>query len=59
MKRWNHAHMLEMGKKLFAKIQRQKTHAHHNHDVHFMAKETRVMVLHCADRCHNFLVVFI
>ena len=39
MKRWDHDHMLEMGKKLFAKIQRQKTHAHHNHDIHFMAKE--------------------
>lgn len=39
MKRWDHDHMLEIGKKLFAKIQRQKTHAHHNHDIHFMAKE--------------------
>ncbi len=31
--------MLEIGQKLFAKIHRQKHHAHHNHDVHFMARD--------------------
>lgn len=39
MKRWNAAHMLELGKKLFAKIHRQKKQANHNHDIHFMARE--------------------
>ncbi len=29
MKRWNISQMLETGKKLFAKIHRQKYHAHH------------------------------
>ena len=31
--------MLEIGKKLFAKIHRRKKHANHNHDVHFMARD--------------------
>lgn len=31
--------MLEMDKKLFASINRQKKHASPNHDVHFMARE--------------------
>jgi RNA-directed DNA polymerase len=39
MKRWAVPHMLELGKKLFAKIHKQKKHATHNHDVHFMARE--------------------
>lgn len=39
MKRWNVTKMLEVGKKLFAKIHKQKYHVHHNHDVHFMARE--------------------
>jgi retron-type reverse transcriptase len=39
MKRWDANHMLEIGKKLFAKIHKQKYHAHHNHEVHFMARE--------------------
>src|SRR3990167_766380 len=39
MKRWDARNMLETGKKLFAKIHRQKKHANHNHDVHFMARE--------------------
>lgn len=39
MKRWNAAEMLEIGKKLFAKMHKQKYHAHHNHDIHFMARE--------------------
>lgn len=39
MKRWDANEMLEIGKKLFAKIHRQKKHANHNHDVHIMARE--------------------
>jgi hypothetical protein len=39
MKRWDANSMLELGKKLFAKIHRQKKHANHNHDVHIMARE--------------------
>jgi len=39
MKRWNIADMVDKGRKLFAKIHRQKHHANHNHDVHFMARE--------------------
>ena len=39
MKRWNASEMLEIGKKLFAKIHKRKHHAHHNHEVHFMARE--------------------
>lgn len=39
MKRWDADHMLETGKKLFAKIHKQKYHAHHNHEIHFMARE--------------------
>jgi len=31
--------MVDKGRKLFAKIHRQKHHANHNHDVHFMARE--------------------
>lgn len=39
MKRWNANEMLEIGEKLFAKIYKQKYHAHHNHEIHFMARE--------------------
>jgi hypothetical protein len=56
MKRWDANHMLEIGKKLFAKIHRQKKHANHNHDVHFMAREIVVLVyqylLGAAARCY-------
>lgn len=31
--------MLDMSKKLFARIHKRKYHAHHNHDIHFMARE--------------------
>lgn len=31
--------MLDAGRKLFAKIHKQKRHANPNHDVHFMARE--------------------
>ena len=39
MKRWDVEEMLGIGRTLFAKIHRKKHHAHHNHDVHFMARE--------------------
>jgi len=39
MKRWNITEMLDAGRKLFAKIHKQKRHANPNHDVHFMARE--------------------
>jgi len=39
MKRWNAVEMLEVGKKLFAKIHKRKYHASHNHEIHFMARE--------------------
>lgn len=31
--------MLDVGRRLFAKIHKQKYHAHHNHELHFMARE--------------------
>jgi retron-type reverse transcriptase len=31
--------MLEAGRKLFAKIHKRKHHAHHNNEIHFMARE--------------------
>ena len=31
--------MQDLGRKLFARIHRQKHHAHANHEVHFMARE--------------------
>lgn len=39
MKRWNAIDMLGVGSKLFAKIYKRKHHAHHNHEIHFMARE--------------------
>lgn len=39
MKRWDINLMLDVGKKLFAKIHKRKHHCHHNHDIHFMARE--------------------
>ena len=39
MKRWDIADMLDVGRKLFAKIHKQKYHVHHNHEIHFMARE--------------------
>jgi len=39
MKRWDTSEMLDIGKKLFAKIHKRKHRSHHNHDIHFMARE--------------------
>jgi RNA-directed DNA polymerase len=39
IKRWNFQEMLTMGQQLFAKIHKRKRSAHHNHDVHLMARE--------------------
>ena len=41
MKRWDVSDMMAIGRKLFAKIHKQKHHANPNHDVHFMASITR------------------
>lgn len=41
MKRWDFDQMLEIGQKLFAKIHKRKYHAHHNHEIHFMAREIK------------------
>lgn len=39
MQRWQFQNMLEVGKKLFAKIHKRKYAANHNHEIHFMARE--------------------
>jgi RNA-directed DNA polymerase len=39
MQRWNISEMLDIGNKLFTKIHRRKYLAHHNHELHFMARE--------------------
>ena len=39
MKRWNMADMLEVGRKLFAKIHKRKRLSHYNNDIHFLARE--------------------
>jgi retron-type reverse transcriptase len=39
MKRWDTNEMLDIGKKLFGKIHKRKYHAHHNHEIHYMARE--------------------
>lgn len=39
MKRWDFTDMLNVGLKLFAKVNKQKSAAHHNHEVHFLARE--------------------
>ncbi|NCT57032.1 MAG: reverse transcriptase, partial [Legionella sp.] len=39
MKQWDVSDMMKIGRKLFAKIHKQKHHANHNHDVHLMARE--------------------
>lgn len=39
MKRWDFSQMLEIGRTLFKKIYKRKQQAHHNHEIHFMARE--------------------
>ena len=39
MKRWNITDMVSAGRKLFAKVHKQKHHANPNHDVQFMARD--------------------
>lgn len=39
MKRWNAAEMIAVGGKLFATIHKRKVHAHHNHEIHWLARE--------------------
>ncbi|BCZ97298.1 hypothetical protein LEG80045_15540 [Legionella pneumophila] len=38
MKRWDFVEMMNTGSKLFASIHKRKKVAHHNHDVHLMAR---------------------
>ena len=44
MKRWDFTQMQEIGQRLFAKFYKQKRLAHHNHDVHFLAREIDMWV---------------
>lgn len=37
--RWNFPDMLEIGRRLFAKINKRKQSANHNHEIHFLARE--------------------
>jgi RNA-directed DNA polymerase len=37
--RWNFADMLDVGRRLFAKINKRKQSADHNHEIHFLARE--------------------
>ena len=39
MHRWNANTMNDIGAKLFDKIHRKKMHSHHNHDIHFLARD--------------------
>lgn len=39
LKRWNLTEMLEIGRRLFAKIHHRKKSANHNHEIHFLARE--------------------
>lgn len=38
MKRWDFVEMTNTGSKLFASTHKRKKFAHHNHDVHLMAR---------------------
>ncbi|HHF0523307.1 MULTISPECIES: hypothetical protein [Legionella] len=64
MKRWDLTSMLDIGRKLFAKIHKQKHQAHHNHDIHFLARElddwlVEFMPLSMVVIHHDFLSVVI
>ena len=39
MKRWDINQMLATSRQLFAKVMKRKRLAHHNHDIHFLARE--------------------
>jgi RNA-directed DNA polymerase len=39
IKRWNLTEMLDVGRRLFAKIHKRKHSANHNHEIHFLARE--------------------
>lgn len=39
MKRWNIEDMQAIGRELFAKVHKQKRHTHHNHEIHYMARD--------------------
>jgi hypothetical protein len=39
IKRWNMTEMLNIGRQLFAKINKRNRSADHNHEIHFLARE--------------------
>ena len=39
MNRWDMGNMFIIGSKLFDKIHKRKMHSHHNHEIHFMARD--------------------
>jgi len=39
IKRWNFAEMVDVGRRLFAKINKRKSSANHNNEIHFLARE--------------------
>ncbi len=39
MQRWDANTMQTIGSKLFDKIHKRKKHSHHNHEIHFMARD--------------------
>jgi retron-type reverse transcriptase len=39
MKRWNAIDMLDIGRKLFAKVYKKRRYAKHNNDIHFLSRE--------------------
>lgn len=38
-KRWNFANMMDIGRRLFAKINKRKQSTNHNNEIHFLARE--------------------
>jgi RNA-directed DNA polymerase len=39
IKRWNFSDMIDIGSRLFTKINKRKQSANHNHEIHFLARE--------------------
>ena len=39
MHRWDADTMYDIGRRLFDKVHRRKMHNHHNHDIHFLARD--------------------
>jgi hypothetical protein len=58
MKRWDANQMLDIGKKLFAKIHKRKYHTHHNNEVHYMAREIDEWLVTLRQPCATSLIKF-